>query len=69
MKRKALLASAILAIAAVAAPLFAAPVVSEKKDVAIFALGYYGFAIPMEGLGNIDSEIQKVFVDLGRFNI
>ncbi len=69
MKRKALLASAILALVTVALPLFAQPVVSEKKDVAIFALGYYGFAIPLEGLGNIDSEIQKVFVDLGRFNI
>jgi hypothetical protein len=46
-----------------------APTVSEKKDVAIFALGYYGWAIPLETLGSIDQEIQKVFVDLGRFNI
>jgi hypothetical protein len=46
-----------------------APTVSEKKDVAIFALGYYGWAIPQETLGSIDQEIQKVFVDLGRFNI
>lgn len=46
-----------------------APRVSEKQDIAIFALGYYGFAIPYEALGNIDMEIQKVFVDLGRFNI
>lgn len=52
------------------APLAAqAPTVSEKKDVAIFALGYYGWAIPLETLGSIDLEIQKVFVDLGRFNI
>jgi hypothetical protein len=46
-----------------------APTVSEKKDVAIFALGYYGWSIPLETLGSIDQEIQKVFVDLGRFNI
>jgi hypothetical protein len=53
-----------------AVPLAAqAPTVSEKKDVAIFALGYYGWAIPLETLGSIDQEIQKVFVDLGRFNI
>lgn len=69
MKRSATLA-AVLALAFAAAPLFAqAPVVSEKKDVAIFALGYYGWSIPYETLGNIDMEIQKVFVDLGRFNI
>jgi hypothetical protein len=46
-----------------------APEVSEKKDVAIFALGYYGWDIPYEALGSIDQEIQKVFVDLGRFHI
>jgi hypothetical protein len=62
-------------IAALAAGPFAltlaaeAPSVSEKKDVAIFALGYYGWSIPLETLGSIDQEIQKVFVDLGRFTI
>lgn len=70
MKRTASLAALVLALAMAASPLFAqAPVVSEKKDVAVFALGYYGWAIPFETLGNIDMEIQKVFVDLGRFNI
>ncbi|HOX48601.1 MAG TPA: hypothetical protein P5165_04800 [Spirochaetia bacterium] len=70
MKRTATLAALVLALAMAASPLFAqAPVVSEKKDVAVFALGYYGWAIPFETLGNIDMEIQKVFVDLGRFNI
>jgi hypothetical protein len=69
MKRSRLMAAAIAAFLA-AAPLGAqAPTVSEKKDVAIFALGYYGWAIPQETLGSIDLEIQKVFVDLGRFNI
>jgi hypothetical protein len=73
MKRSRLMAAAIAAVLA-AAPLAGtlaaqAPTVSEKKDVAIFALGYYGWAIPQETLGSIDQEIQKVFVDLGRFNI
>jgi hypothetical protein len=69
MKRSRLMAAA-MAAALAAAPLAAqAPTVSEKKDVAIFALGYYGWAIPQETLGSIDQEIQKVFVDLGRFNI
>ncbi len=63
-------AAALFAVAIAAAQLTAqAPTVSEKKDVAIFALGYYGWAIPLEALGSIDQEIQKVFVDLGRFNI
>lgn len=70
MKRKAALALAVLVLVAAATPAFAdAPTVSEKKDVAIFALGYYGWNIPLETLGSIDMEIQKVFVDLGRFNI
>jgi len=61
---------AALLVAAALSPLVAqAPQVSEKKDVAIFALGYYGYNIPEQTLGNIDMEIQKVFVDLGRFNI
>jgi len=63
------MAAAIAAAIAVAPLAAQAPTVSEKKDVAIFALGYYGWAIPQETLGSIDQEIQKVFVDLGRFNI
>ncbi|MEI6876080.1 MAG: hypothetical protein WCL50_13230 [Spirochaetota bacterium] len=70
MKRTRILIAGLLAAVLFAAPLAAAtPTVSEKKDVAIFALGYYGWAIPLETLGSIDIEIQKVFVDLGRFNI
>ena len=49
--------------------LAAQPVISEKQDVAIFALGYYGWNIPAQALASIDGEIQKVFVDLGRFNV
>lgn len=47
----------------------AQPVISEKQDIAIFALGYYGWNIPTQALGSIDNEIQKVFADLGRFTI
>jgi hypothetical protein len=70
MKRTRILIVCLLTATLFAAPLAAAgPTVSEKKDVAIFALGYYGWAIPLQTLGSIDMEIQKVFVDLGRFNI
>src|SRR5512136_1123956 len=70
MKRSRILIAGFFASLLFAAQLAAqAPTVSEKKDVAIFALGYYGWAIPQETLGSIDQEIQKVFVDLGRFNI
>ncbi len=50
-------------------PLAAQPQISQKQDIAIFALGYYGWNIPPQALGSIDGEIQKVFSDLGRFNI
>lgn len=43
--------------------------VSEKKEIAIFQLGYSGWAIPLETLSTIDIEIQRVFLDLGRFSI
>ncbi len=65
--------------AAIAASLllaFAMPVlaqddfeVSKKKDVAVFALGYYGYDIPSNVLATVDAEIQSVFVNLGRFNV
>jgi hypothetical protein len=74
MKKARLTIVALMAAALAAGPLAAslaaqAPKVSEKQDVAIFGLGYYGWAIPLETLGSIDQEIQKVFVDLGRFTI
>lgn len=43
--------------------------ISKKQDVAVFALGYYGYNIPLEVLANVDAEIQGVFVNLGRFNV
>lgn len=48
---------------------FAQPQISEKKEIAIFKLGYYGWNIPAETLGTIDIDIQRVFLDLGRFDI
>ncbi len=69
MKRIAPIAALVLALASAALPLAAQPKVSEKQQIAIFALGYYGWAIPQETLGNIDLEIRKVFSDLGRFEI
>ncbi|MCX7027289.1 MAG: hypothetical protein NT061_07395 [Spirochaetes bacterium] len=47
----------------------AQPMISQKQDVAIFALGYYGWSIPAQALASIDGEIQKVFADLGRFTV
>jgi hypothetical protein len=46
-----------------------AATVSEKKDIAVFALGYYGYDIPLETIASVDAEVQEVFVDLGRFNV
>jgi len=43
--------------------------VSEKKDVAVFALSYYDWTIPPAALGMVDAQIKDVFVNLGRFNI
>jgi hypothetical protein len=48
---------------------FAQVQVSERKEIAIFALGYRGWNIPLETLGTIDVDIQRVFLDLGRFTI
>ena len=61
--------AALLLTALALAPLAAQPKVSEQQEVAIFAMGYYGWNIPREALGSIDLEIQKVFLDLGRFTV
>jgi len=69
MNRKimAIVAATLLFLSANA--LFAQPAVSQKKEIAIFGLGYYGWNIPKETLGTIDIDIQRVFIDLGRFTI
>lgn len=69
MKTRFRIALAVLVLVALAANAFAQPQVSEKKELAIFSLGYYGWNIPLETLGTIDIDIQRVFVDLGRFTI
>ena len=70
MRRPTLVIGLALLLAfASAAMLPAQPVVSEKQDIAIFALGYYGWSIPTQALASIDGQIQKVFSDLGRFTI
>jgi opacity protein-like surface antigen len=66
--KKCLLSFVLVAALAVSA-IAAQPVISEKQDVAIFALGYYGWNVPFQALGSIDAQIQKVFADLGRFTI
>jgi len=70
MNRKAKFALIALAVIAALIPVSAdEPKVSEKQDIAVFGLGYYGWNIPLESLGNIDMKIQKVFVDMGRFTV
>ncbi|HAP43787.1 MAG: hypothetical protein A2087_01665 [Spirochaetes bacterium GWD1_61_31] len=61
--------SVALCLLACAGSLFGQAQVSEKQEIAIFALGYYGYTIPAQALGTIDVDIQRVFLDLGRFTI
>jgi hypothetical protein len=43
--------------------------VSQKKDVAVFRLSAYDVSVPPGTLGQVDAQIQDVFVNLGRFNV
>jgi len=43
--------------------------ISQKKDVAVFRLGFYDLNVPANALGRLDSQIEDVFINLGRFNI
>lgn len=43
--------------------------VSEKKEIAVFGLSYYGYKIPSQALGLVDEQIKNVFVNLGRFTV
>lgn len=69
MRRQYIAAIAVLVLISGTAGAFGQPTVSEKKELAIFSLGYSGWAIPLETLGTIDIDIQRVFLDLGRFTI
>ncbi len=69
MKRSFSALVAVILVLAVTIPAFTQVKVSEKKEIAIFSLGFYGYSIPQETLGTIDVDIQRVFLDLGRFTI
>mgnify|MGYP000968219514 CR=1 FL=1 len=69
MKRPLSALLAVILVVAISVPAFAQVQVSEKKEIAIFSLGFYGYNIPQETLGTIDVDIQRVFLDLGRFTI
>ncbi len=43
--------------------------VSEKKEIAVFALSYYDWKVPSQALGMVDEQIKNVFVNLGRFKV
>lgn len=65
--RTAAIAAILLIVGSALA--IAQPQISEKKEIAIFSLGFYGWNIPSDTLGTIDIDIQRVFLDLGRFTI
>ena len=43
--------------------------ISEKKEIAVFALSYYDWRVPDGALGIVDEQIKNVFVNLGRFDV
>jgi hypothetical protein len=45
------------------------PQVSARQDLAIFAIGYYGWNIPYDTLESIDTGIQELFAGMGRFTV
>ncbi len=49
--------------------LITAQEVSEKKEIAVFALSYYDWKVPSQALGMVDEQIKNVFVNIGRFKI
>ena len=65
---EALCVAAAMTLAVCVAPLFAQQV-SEKKDIAVFALSTYDAAVPGAVIGSVDAAIQEVFITMGRFNV
>ena len=43
--------------------------VSERKEIAVFALNYYDWSISPDALGLVDGQISNVFVNIGRFDV
>ncbi|MBN1411998.1 MAG: hypothetical protein JW969_14210 [Spirochaetales bacterium] len=68
MKRMKILVLGLFLISCTAMLSFSQEV-SEKKDISIFNLSFYDMSIPSGALGNIDEQIQSVFIELGRFNV
>ncbi len=69
MKRKTGFAVILAALAMATGAWGQAASVSEKRDMAVFSLGNFGWTLPLEATGAIDAGIQGVFAELGRFNI
>ena len=68
MKFQRLIALSVLCLAAAGGSLFG-QTVSEKKDIAVFNLGYSEWSVPGTALGAIDDQIRGVFINMGRFNV
>ena len=62
--RTRMLISALLIISSFV--LFAQDV-SEKKELAVFQLGFQKWNIPSSVLATVDEEIKAVFINMGRF--
>jgi hypothetical protein len=58
----------LIVIMTIAASLYSQEI-SEKTEVSVFNLSYYSHRIPNSVLGNIDSTIRSVFVNMGRFKV
>lgn len=43
--------------------------ISDKQDIAVFSLSYYGWSVPEFLYNEIDSKIMETCIDLKRFNI
>lgn len=43
--------------------------VSEKKDISVFNISYYGAKFHSEVIGPLDTTIRRVVVDMGRFRV
>ncbi|MFP4563791.1 MAG: hypothetical protein ACLFRY_10840 [Spirochaetia bacterium] len=59
----------VLTLVFVLCKLSTAQEVTEKRDLAVFALSYYDWDVPPQALGMVDERIKSVFVNLGRFNV
>lgn len=69
MSRKSIAILMFIALVGGLWGVWAQPVVSTRQDIAVFALGYYGWFIPYQALSTIDLKIQEVFTNIGRFNV